>query len=77
MSDDVDPAEVAQQAALDLILSRYDPDEIDDLDVTTSFTDGELSVEAYVHVAGEDTSAVVTDAIDAAVAAVDELFDEH
>lgn len=76
MATGEDPADAAQTAAIDTILSHYDPETIDDLDVTTTFEAGELTVDVYLHVADEDTADVVTEAIEAATAAVDALFEE-
>ncbi len=75
MSDTDDPAAVAHEVMVETILARYDPDEIEDLDVTARFDDGELTLDAYVNVPDEDTSEVVTEAIERATAAVDELLE--
>lgn len=74
MADAIEPAEHAHSVAMDVILSRYDPDEIDDLDVRVSFEDDELTIDIYLLVAGEDTAPVVTEAIERAATAVDELL---
>ncbi len=76
MADDVDPASLAQSVVIDTILEYYHPEEIDDLDVTASYEDGELTVDAYLHVAGEDTADIVTEAIEAAATAVDEELED-
>ncbi len=76
MEPEVDPGEVAQSAAIDTILAEYEPEAIDDLDVTATFVNGELTIDVYLLVDGEDTADIVTEAIEAGVAAVDELFDE-
>lgn len=76
MADEPEPADVAQIAAIDAILERYDPEDIDDLDVTARFVDGELTIDVYLLVEGEDTADAVTEAVEAATAAVDELLEE-
>lgn len=76
MDESVEPAAVAQSAAIDAILARYEAEEIDDLDVTARFTDSELTLDVYLLVEGEDTADVVTEAVEAGTAAVDELFGE-
>lgn len=73
--DDLEPGEVAHRAAIDTILQYVDPEEIDDLDVTVTFDDGELTIDIYLHVPGKDSAPIVTEAIEAGTAAVDELFD--
>ncbi len=74
MTEGIEPAELAHTVAVDVILSKYDPEDIDDLDVRATFDDGELTVDIYLLVAGEDTAPVVTEAIERAVDAVDELM---
>lgn len=76
MADEVEPAEIAQTACIDAILQHYDAEEIDDLDVTASFEDGELTLEVYLHVEGVDTAPIVTEAIERGTAAVDAVFEE-
>lgn len=76
MPDDAEAAEVAHSAAVEVILSEYGRDEIEDLDVTASFDDGELTLDVYLLVPDADTADVVTEAIEAGTAAVDELFEE-
>lgn len=73
--DDVDPGAYAQSIAIDVILEHYDPEEIDDLDVTATFVDEELTIDIYLLVAGEDTAPVVTEALETAATAVDELIE--
>lgn len=73
MSDE--PAEVAHAAMVDAILEHYDPEAIEDLDVTARFEDGELTLDVYLLVPGEDTADVVTEAIERGTAAVDELLE--
>lgn len=75
MDEEVEPAAVAQAASIDAILEHFDPEEIDDLDVTARFEDGELTLEVYLHVEGIDTAPIVTEAIERGTEAVDELFE--
>lgn len=75
MVEEADPAEVAQTASIEAILESFDRDEIDDLDVTATFSEGELTLEVYLHVDGVDTAPVVTEAIERGTAAVDELLE--
>lgn len=75
MAEEAEPAEVAQDASIEAILESFDRDEIDDLDVTATFEDGELTLEVYLHVEGVDTAPVVTEAIERGTAAVDELLE--
>ncbi len=77
-ADDPDDAEVvrtAAQAAEDVVFSRYDRSEIDDLDVTVTFDDGILEVDVYLHAGGrQDPDQVADDAALAARGAVDDLL---
>lgn len=75
MAEEAEPAEVAQDASIEVILESFDRDEIDDLDVTATFEDDELTLEVYLHVEGVDTAPVVTEAIERGTAAVDELLE--
>ncbi len=75
MAEEAEPAEVAQDASIEAILESFDRDEIDDLDVTATFEDDELTLEVYLHVEGVDTAPVVTEAIERGTAAVDELLE--
>ncbi len=81
MAEPTDEAvvETASDAAEGVILSRYRQSEIRDFDVTVRFEDGRLEVDVYLNVpdasgSDPDPDAVVQEAIDAAEAAVDELF---
>lgn len=80
MPEDEEVVSTAATAAEEVILSRYGASDVNDLDVTVSFTDGELLVDIYLD-AGADTPAeqereqqVVDDAVLAAQEAADELF---
>lgn len=73
MPADAEVADTAHSAAIETILSHYDPETIEDLDVTASFDDGELTIDVYLLVPGEDTADVVTEAIERATDAVDEI----
>jgi hypothetical protein len=77
-ADDPDDAEVvrrAARAAEDVVFSRYDHSEIDDLDVTVTFDDGVLEVDVYLDAEGRpDPDRVVDDAALAARGAVDNLL---
>lgn len=69
--------EAASEAAEGLILDRYKQSEVDDLDVTVTFEDGTLEVDVYLDAPDDPDPAVVAqEAIEAAEAAVDELFEE-
>ena len=79
MAEPTDEAvvETASDAAEGVILSRYRQSEIRDFDVTVRFEDGRLEVDVYLNVpeaSDSDPDAVVQEAVDAAEAAVDELF---
>ncbi|MFB6112299.1 MAG: DUF3194 domain-containing protein [Halobacteriaceae archaeon] len=76
-TDDV-VVEAAADAATDLVLSRLDREELDDLDVTISFEEGVLEVDVYLHApaASVDEAQLADDAALAARAAVDDLFEE-
>lgn len=66
----------AAEAAEGLVFSRYAKSDVDDLDVTVSFEEGVLEVDVYLDVESEDAEEVAEDAVLAAEAAVDELFEE-
>jgi hypothetical protein len=66
----------AAEAAEGLVFSRYSRSEVDDLDVTVSFEEGVLEVDVYLNVESEEAEEVAQDAVRAAEAAVDELFEE-
>jgi hypothetical protein len=68
--------EAASDAAEGVILSRYKQSDVTDMDVTVQFESGTLDIDIYLNAPDEpDPEAVVQEAIDAAEAAVDELFD--
>jgi hypothetical protein len=67
--------EAAADAAREVIFSRYDRNEIEDLDVRVSFDDGVLDVDVFVEAAGDERR-VADDAALAARGAVDALLGE-
>ena len=74
---DAEVVETASAAAEGLILDRYKQSEVDDLDVTVRFEDGTLEVDVYIDAPDDPDPAVVAqEAIEAAEAAVDELFED-
>ena len=73
---DPEVVEAASDAAEGLVLSRYKQSEIRDLDVTVRFEDGRLEVDVYLDAPDDPDPAVVADeAVEAAEAAVDNLFE--
>jgi len=78
-ADDPDDAEVvrtAARAAEDVIFSRYDRDELADVDVTVSFENDTLEVDVYIDADGRpDPERVADDAALAARGAVDDLLE--
>ena len=73
---DPEVVEAASAAAEGLVLSRYKQSEIRDLDVTVRFEDGRLEVDVYLDAPDDPDPAVVADeAVEAAEAAVDDLFE--
>ena len=73
---DPEVVEAASDAAEGLVLSRYKQSEIRDLDVTVRFEDGRLEVDIYLDAPDDPDPAVVADeAVEAAEAAVDDLFE--
>jgi hypothetical protein len=78
-ADDPDEGEVvrtAAQAAEDVVFSRYDRTQVDDVDVTVSFEDGVLEVDVYLDAGGRpDPERVADDAALAARGAVDDLLE--
>ncbi len=67
--------ETASDAAEGVVLSRYKQSEIRDMDVTVRFEDGVLEVDVYLNAPDEpNPEAVAQEAVEAAEAAVDELF---
>ena len=74
---DPEVVEAASDAAEGLVLSRYKQSEIRDLDVTVRFEDGRLEVDIYLDAPDDPDPAVVADeAVEAAEAAVDDLFED-
>ncbi len=72
--------EAASDAAEGVILSRYKQSELRDFDVTVRFEDGVLDVDVYVNPPeGAEIGAeeVAAEAVEAAEAAVDDLFDSQ
>jgi hypothetical protein len=68
--------EAASDAAEGVVLSRYKQSEVTDLDVTVRFDDGVLEVDVYLNAPNDpDPEAVANEAVEAAEAAVDELFE--
>ncbi|MFC6975615.1 DUF3194 domain-containing protein [Halomicroarcula sp. GCM10025709] len=76
MPTDDEVVETAAKAAEDVVFSRFDIGEIEDIDVTVTFEDGVLDVAVYVNApdARLDEGRVADDAALAARAAVDDLF---
>lgn len=75
--DDVAVADVAADAAESVVFSRYDRSEIEDVDVTVAFEDGQLDVDVYLNVPDDQAGAqrAAEDAALAARSAVDELLE--
>jgi hypothetical protein len=69
--------DTASDAAEGLVLSRYKQSDVTDLDVTVRFEDGTLGVDVYLNApkTGYDPERVAEDAVAAAEAAVDDLFE--
>ena len=68
--------EAASEAAEGVVLSRYKQSEVTDLDVTVRFEEGVLEVDVYLDAPDDpDPEAVANEAVEAAEAAVDDLFD--
>jgi len=78
MPADEEVVETAAEAAKDVVFSRYDVGEIEDVDVSVSFEDGVLEVDVYVNApeSDSDETRVADDAALAARGAVDDLFAE-
>jgi hypothetical protein len=69
--------EAASDAAEGLILSRYKQSDVTDMDVTVRFESGTLEVDVYLNAPDEpDPESAAEAAIEAAEAAVDELFED-
>ncbi len=75
--EDSDVVRAAVDAAEDVIFSRIDRHDIDDVDVTVSFADGTLDVDVYLNAPDSpvDTQQVAEDATLAAGSAVDSLLE--
>ena len=70
--------ETAANAAEGVILARFANSDIKDIDITVTFDDGILDVDVYLTTtagAAADADAVATEAVEAAEAAVDKLFE--
>jgi len=78
MPTDDEVVRTAAEAAEDVVFSRVDTSDVDDLDVTVTFEDAVLEVDVYVHApeASADEERVADDAALAARGAVDDLFDD-
>jgi hypothetical protein len=80
--DDAGPTDeavvkAASEAAEGLVLSRYKQSEVTDLDVTVRFEGGVLEVDVYLNAPDDpDPEMVAEAAVEAAEAAVDELFED-
>jgi hypothetical protein len=69
--------EAAAEAAEGLVRSRYAQSEIRDLDVTVTFEDGRLTVDVYLDAPDDpDPAVVANEVVEAAEAAVDDLFED-
>jgi hypothetical protein len=73
---DEEVVEAASDAAEGVILDRYKQSDVEDMDVTVRFEDGTLDVDVYLNAPEEpDPATVAQEAVEAAEAAVDELFE--
>ncbi len=82
MGDDAAPSDeavvrAAADAASDLVFSRLDRQQVDDIDVTVTFEDGILELDVYLNADSprEDPDQVAEDAVLAGRAAADELLE--
>lgn len=69
--------ETAAEAAEGVVLARFANSAVTDLDITVSFEAGVLDVDVYLNTtadAAADTETVAAEAVEAAEAAVDDLF---
>jgi len=74
--DDTAVVRTAARAAEDVVFSRFDRTEVDDIDVTVTFEEGVLEVDVYLDADGRaDPERVADDAALAARGAVDDLFE--
>jgi predicted acyl esterase len=68
--------EAAAEAAEGLVRSRYAQSAVREFDVTVTFEDGRLDVDVYLDAPDEpDPTVVANEAVEAAEAAVDDLFE--
>ena len=67
--------EEATAAAEDVIFTRCDPDELEDVDVTIQYTDGELAIDIYLDGPAADLQQVVDDAALAARRAAERVIE--
>ncbi|MFB6173169.1 MAG: DUF3194 domain-containing protein [Halobacteriales archaeon] len=74
MATDEEIVTAASEAARSIVFSRYDRDEVIDLDVTVAFEEGDLSIDLYLNAPG-DADRVAEDAALAAREAVDDLLE--
>jgi len=77
MPSDEEVVETAAEAAENVVFSRLDVSEIEDVDVTVTFEEGILDVDVYVNApdSSEDERRIADDAALAARGAVDDLMD--
>jgi len=78
MPADDEVVRTAAAAAEDVVFSRFDVDEVRDVDVNVTFEDGILEVDVYLDApdGAADADRVADDAALAARSAVDDLFAE-
>ncbi|MFB6163248.1 MAG: DUF3194 domain-containing protein [Halococcoides sp.] len=69
--DETAAVEAAADAAHEVVFSRYDRSDVDDIDVTVEYSDGELTVEVILDASG-DADRVADDAALAARSAADD-----
>jgi len=79
MSEPTDETVVqtAAEAAEGLVFARFANSDVTDLDITVGFDDGMLEVDVYLNTVDDaeaDPDAVAQEAVEAAEAAVDDLF---
>ena len=79
MSEPTDETVVqtAAEAAEGLVFARFANSAVKDLDITVGFDDGILDVDVYINTVDDaeaDPDAVAQEAVEAAEAAVDDLF---
>ncbi|QZA89176.1 DUF3194 domain-containing protein [Salinarchaeum sp. IM2453] len=73
--DDTRVVETASDAAQNVIFSRYERSEINDIDITIHFEDDVLEVDIYLDADHGDPDQVANDAALAARSAVDRLLE--